>query len=97
MKLLAYDVRMHNSPAKTEIYTIQEMSELTKEISKYQLGLGNKDHLTEELAHVILMAYALMYLYGINESDLQTEAEKAVCKMHKQSPLRPVYKKEETK
>lgn len=43
------------------IYTLEELSELSKEILKDQRGKGNKEHIKEEIADVLctILTYAI--------------------------------------
>ena len=52
------------------IVAIEELSELQKEICKMLRGIGNKDHLTEEIADVQIMLDQLKIMYDIYEGDL---------------------------
>lgn len=82
LRKLAFKVWTHNTYAKNETYTLQEMAELTKEITKNQLDLGDINHITEELAHVMLMTKALQFNYGIQDENINREMKKAVQKMY---------------
>lgn len=45
---------------------IEEMSELTKELSKWRIGEGNMDKIAEELADVTIMMEQLRLMFDIN-------------------------------
>ena len=49
---------------------IEEMSELAKEICKYQRGADNHDCIVEEMADVIIMFSQAAFIYGIDEREL---------------------------
>lgn len=49
---------------------IEEMSELTKEITKYYKGADTTEHIKEEIADVLLMLDQLMIICGINHSEV---------------------------
>lgn len=53
------------------IVTIEEMSELQKEITKYIRGIGDKDGIIEELADVLLSIRYLFILLDISEEDVE--------------------------
>lgn len=55
---------------------IEEMSELTKELSKNSRGKENKAQLIEEMAHVLLSIGINMQLFGITAADIQSEIDK---------------------
>lgn len=52
------------------IVAIEELSELQKELCKFQRGIGNKEHITEEIADVILVVAQLITMF-----DCQKEVE----------------------
>lgn len=45
------------------IVAIEELSELQKELSKHLRGDGNKDHLAEEIADVLIMLEQLIAIF----------------------------------
>lgn len=55
-----------NGKIMQSIVAIEEMSELTKELSKMMRGEGNKDHLLEELADVYIVLEEIQMMYNIN-------------------------------
>lgn len=55
---------------KQLIVALEELSELQKEICKDLRGKTNIDHITEELADVMIMTEQLKIYYGISEEDL---------------------------
>lgn len=55
-----------NGKMMQSIVAIEEMSELTKELSKMMRGEGNKDHLLEELADVYIVLEEIQMMYNIN-------------------------------
>lgn len=55
----------------TEIFCIEECSELQKELTKYLRGKGNRANLIEEMSDVFLTMNAICYKYGILASDMQ--------------------------
>jgi len=79
---LGVEVASQNSVGNTETCVIEEMSELTKAICKNQRGRGDHQHTIEEISHVLLMCYALMTQYSIDESEVLAYAKKAVKKMY---------------
>ena len=46
---------------------IEEMSELTKELCKAKRGIGNTDHVAEEIADTIIMLEQLQIIFDCNE------------------------------
>ena len=52
------------------IIVMEELSELTKEISKELRGKGDKTNILEELADVQLGIYYVQEICGITDSDL---------------------------
>lgn len=53
-----------------KIVAIEEMSELTKEISKDLRDKGDRDHIAEEMADVLLMLDELAIIYNITYTEL---------------------------
>lgn len=56
---------------KQMIVAIEELSELQKEICKWQRGIGNYDHVVEEVADVIVMIEYLKLIFEINDKELE--------------------------
>ena len=59
---------------------IEEMSELTKELTKHMRGEDNKEAMTEEIADVYIMIEQVMYM---NEISLNDVVEKMHEKLNK--------------
>lgn len=53
------------------VIAIEEMSELTKELSKAIRGIGNHDHLVEETADVMICLLQVREMYNIKDDELQ--------------------------
>ena len=49
---------------------IEEMSELTKELTKHMRGEDNKEAMTEEIADVYIMIEQVMYMNEISLNDV---------------------------
>ena len=49
----------------------EEMSELTKELSKYARGLGNREHIAEELADVVLCLREMCKVFDIDTLEIE--------------------------
>ena len=80
---LVNEVLFHNSTDKNAICCIEEMSELTKVLTKKlrKSPKFNIDILTEEIAHVLLMCNVVARECGINENDILAVQEDAVNRM----------------
>lgn len=63
--------------------TIEEMSELTKELCKWKRFHNNKDAVIEELADVQLMLWQLQYLIGCENKVLEIIEEKEKRQMQR--------------
>lgn len=50
---------------------VEEMSELAKEISKYERNKGSELNIIEEMADVEIMLEQLRIMHGISEKDVQ--------------------------
>lgn len=82
-QLLIEDVIQHNSREKNIICCIEEMSELTKVLTK-KLRMSHKftkEKLTEELGHVLLMCNVIANEYGISKNDIFEIQQDAVRRM----------------
>ena len=60
---------------------IEEMSELIKEIIKYKRGLGNKQHMSEEIADVMIMLEQIMQMFGL-ENDVTTQKSFKIMRLN---------------
>ena len=65
------------------IMCIEEMSELTKEISKYFRGRDNRDQLLEETADVYIMLEQLKIMFGFTAKELGDITENKIKKLEK--------------
>lgn len=82
MKLIN-EVYAHNTRPKNMICCIEEMSELTKVLTK-ELRNDPKfttEKLAEELAHVLLMCNVIAYDYGIEPDIIYWNQQDAVRRM----------------
>lgn len=68
-------IEMYGKEHQTMI-AIEEMSELTKEISKEYRGQENIDKITEEIADVYICLEQLQMIYGIENEDLDEMIQK---------------------
>lgn len=57
----------HYGKDMQQYVAIEEMSELQKEICKFQRGIGNKLHLAEEIADVEIMVEQLKMIYKCDQ------------------------------
>lgn len=82
-KSLVAAVFTHNSSEKNTVCCIEEMSELTKVLTKKlrKSEKFNKEDLTEELAHVLLMCGAIAWEHGISDDDILEVQKDAVKRM----------------
>ena len=53
------------------IIAIEEMSELTKELTKAYRGLWNKKNTAEEIADVYIMLYQMQYFLDVDDKTIQ--------------------------
>ncbi len=54
-------------PAHQSLVCIEEMSELTKELIKFERGESNYEQIAEEIADVQIMLEQIIRIYGVNE------------------------------
>lgn len=75
-------------PLHIRVCAIEEMSELTKEITKNirYCDRKSKDSMAEEIGHVVLMAFALMYDNGIDIQEVLEPMRNAVDRMLAANP-----------
>lgn len=76
----------YKNPTHVQICAIEEMSELTKEISKHiRHGEWSDGHerMSEEIGHVILMVFSLMIQQGISIDEVLNSMFDAVDRMSK--------------
>lgn len=62
------------NPVDGDVYLIEEMSELTKELMKARRGKGSRDHIEEELADV----YVTLLTYSIR-TDINFNKIRDIC------------------
>lgn len=49
------------------IVGLEELSECQKEICKFFRGLGDREHLAEEIADATIMLEQMRYIFGVND------------------------------
>ena len=78
----------YRDPMHIRVCAIEEMSELTKEIAKSlrYCDRKSKDRMAEEIGHVLLMAFALMYDSGIDIQEVLEPMRNAVDRMLAANP-----------
>lgn len=78
----------YRDPLHIRVCAIEEMSELTKEIAKNlrYCDRKSKDGMAEEIGHVVLMAFALMYDSGIDILEVLEPMRNAVDRMLAANP-----------
>lgn len=47
---------------------IEEMSEVIKELCKLQRGIGNRDHLAEEIADAMIVLEQMRLVFNLNQA-----------------------------
>ena len=65
----------HYGKQNQVIKTIEELSELQKELCKDLIGNGDKANITEELADCYITMRQIMIMYGISEDDVDKQLE----------------------
>lgn len=58
------------------IVALEELSEVQKELCKFMRGLGNKEHLAEEIADATIMLEQMRYIFDVNDMVSQKMDEK---------------------
>lgn len=84
IKGLVEAVYLHNSNTKNTVCCIEEMSELTKVLTKFlrESPKFNKADLTEELSHVLLLCNVMIRQHGLDKNDILEHQRRAVNKMY---------------
>jgi NTP pyrophosphatase (non-canonical NTP hydrolase) len=59
-------IMVHGNGSQVDV-AIEEMSELIKELCKHKRGIGNLEHITEELADATIMLEQLRLIFDIND------------------------------
>ena len=60
---------------------IEEMAELTKEICKDFRGEGNREHIAEEIADVLIMMSQLEIIYDIKTKELMDMTDNKIKRL----------------
>ena len=60
---------------------IEEMAELTKEICKDFRGKGNREHILEEIADVLIMMSQLEIIYDIKTKELMDMTDNKIKRL----------------
>ena len=63
-----------------QMVAIEEMSELIKELVKFNRGAENQPHIAEEIADVLIMLEQLMIMFD-NESDVNVFIEQKLFRL----------------
>jgi len=87
---LVESVLTHNSSEKNTVCCIEEMSELTKVLTKKLRNSEkfNREDLAEELAHVLLMCAVIASEYEITVEDVLKIQKDAVRRMEEEDGVR---------
>lgn len=59
---------------------IEEMSELIKEISKHKRGMGDKHHMSEEIADVSIMLEQIIQMFDL-EDEVETQKRNKIMRL----------------
>ena len=70
--IMTYGIRAQS------IVAIEELSELTKEITNQLRGKGDADHLVEEIADVEIMLGQLKMMYDIYDGDVEEHKKQKI-------------------
>lgn len=57
---------------------MEELAELSKELSKYVRGEGDRNHIAEEVADVYLTVRQMQEVFGIDDLEIETIIQKKV-------------------
>lgn len=72
-----------NGNVHQTVVAIEEMSELTKELTKTIRGKYNHDSITEEMADVLICFWQLQEMYLIRDGELQEEIDRKLARLDK--------------
>lgn len=70
---IAKDVTTFYGIENTTVVAIEEHSEVIKELTKMLRGRGNKNHLEEEIADVIICIEEICMLYHLSRENIQNQ------------------------
>lgn len=65
-----------------KIVAIEEMVELSKEISKDLRGIGSHENIVEEMADVSVMFKQLKKMYNVTDAELEKEIEYKLARLN---------------
>lgn len=90
MNELVERVVLHNTSMKNTVCCIEEMSELTKVLTKKLRNdkKFNRDILLEEVAHVLLMCNAVAAEFAISNAEILEVQKDAVKRMEEEDGVR---------
>lgn len=55
-----------------DVFVLEEMSELQKELMKHRRGKENRDEIVDECTDVLLTIFILLEVYGASEEEIQS-------------------------
>lgn len=70
-----------NGPDKQEIFPLEEMAELTKELMKRHRGKNNYAEIIEEGVDVLYTVRCLLYAYGADDNKIDEIMERKVKRL----------------
>ncbi len=70
MKKIIEQLAQRNGPNQ-DIFVLEEMSELQKELMKHRRGKDNRDEIVDECSDVLLTIFILLRAYGATESEIR--------------------------
>jgi NTP pyrophosphatase (non-canonical NTP hydrolase) len=68
---LCKDVIKFYGTDQTTVVAMEECSEVIQELSKFVRGSGNKRHLSEEIADVLITLKEVCMMYDLKDEDIQ--------------------------
>lgn len=71
---------LHHGIKLQSVVCMEELAELTKEVSKFIRGSGSKSNLTEEMADVYICLDQLRKMYNVDPEQLQDEIYLKLCR-----------------
>lgn len=90
MKEILKEILNHYGKDQQLLVVYEELSELTKSITKYERGLTKQtNNIIEETAHVLIVLEYVKMIYEFDDNDVKKEIDKKLKKLKNYKELYP--------
>ena len=62
----------HRNGVEQDVFVLEEMSELQKELMKHRRGKQNRDDIVDECVDVLLTIFILLEVYSVSEEEIKS-------------------------